>query len=345
MVMTKHRVVRLLLLIAIIVIIAAGIWVWKLMEKEDSDSKLTLYGNVDIRQVNLAFNVTERISQMLVKEGEQVEKGQLLARLETARLNAAVLSRAAQVKTQTQVVARLEAGSRPQEIERARAEYETARINADNAEITNKRFQALKELDAESAQKADDVNATAAMAASELKAAKQTLDLTIEGPRSEDIAEAKATLEFYTAELEIAKCNLADANLYAPSSSIVQNRILEPGDMASSQVPAYILALMDPIWVRAYVSESDLGKIYPGMPANVSTDSFPDKTYDAWVGFISPTSEFTPKSVETTDIRTNLVYQIRVYVRNPENELRLGMPATVTINLPARSQERENHHR
>ncbi len=333
----KSLIIKLLLLTVIIVVV--GFLLLSQSRNEVSSDKLVLYGNVDIRQVDLAFKIDERISQMFVEEGDRVEKDQLLASLEKSKLKAAVLSRKAQVSAQAQVVARLEAGYRPQEIEKARAEYEAAKIHAENTAVTNKRFQALKELDAESVQKADDVNAVAMIAASELKAAKQTLDLIIEGPRSEDIAAAKATLEFHRAELEIAKCNLADANLYAPSYGVIQNRILEPGDIASPKIPAYILALNDPVWIRAYVSESDLGKIYVGMPAKVSTDSFPDKTYDAWIGFISPTSEFTPKSVETFDIRTSLVYQIRVYVKNPENQLRLGMPATVTIDLPKSPQK------
>jgi HlyD family secretion protein len=329
----KKQVFKPVLFTMIIIIVIAGFLLWSMLQKGASDNKLILYGNVDIRQVNLAFKVPERVRQMLVEEGDRVEKGQLLAGLESDKLNAAVLSRAAQVRAQAQVVARLEAGSRPQEIERARAEYEVARVHAENAEVTNKRFQALKKLDAESAQKADDANATAKMADSDSRAAKQTLDLAIAGPRVEDINAAKATLEYYKAELEIAKRNFADADLYASSSGVIQNRILEPGDMASPEIPAYILALTDPIWVRAYVSESDLGKIFEGMPAKVSTDSFPGKIYDGWVGFISPTSEFTPKSVETPSIRTSLVYQIRVYVKNPENQLRLGMPATVVIDL------------
>jgi HlyD family secretion protein len=333
----KRLAVKLLLL-TVIIIIAVG-FLLSLLRNEAPADKIVLYGNVDIRQVNLAFNITERISKLFVEEGQRVEKGQLLASLEKSKLKAAVQSRKAQVNAQTQIVARLEAGNRLQEIEKARAEYEAAKIHAENAAVTNERFQALRELDAESAQKADDVNAVAMIAAIELKAAKQALDLIIEGPRAEDIAAAKATLESYRAELEIAKYNLADANLYAPSCGVIQNRILEPGDIASPKIPAYILALNDPVWIRAYVSESDLGKIHEGMQAKVSTDSFPGKTYDAWIGFISPTSEFTPKSVETSDIRTSLVYQIRVYVKNPENQLRLGMPATVTIYLTKNTQE------
>jgi HlyD family secretion protein len=135
------------------------------------------------------------------------------------------------------------------------------------------------------------------------------------------------------AALEVAGKALADASLYAPDNGIIQDRILEPGDMASPQRPVYTLALTDPIWVRAYVQGPDLGKLKPGMSAEVSTDSYPGKHYRAWVGYISPTAEFTPKSVETTEVRSSLVYQIHIFVCNPQNELRLGMPATVTIPL------------
>jgi HlyD family secretion protein len=103
--------------------------------------------------------------------------------------------------------------------------------------------------------------------------------------------------------------------------------------MASPQQPVFTLALTNPVWVRTYVSETDLGKISPGMKAYATTDSFPEKRYEGWIGYISPTAEFTPKSVETREVRTHLVYQVRVYVCNPENELRLGMPATVIVPL------------
>jgi HlyD family secretion protein len=103
--------------------------------------------------------------------------------------------------------------------------------------------------------------------------------------------------------------------------------------MASPQRPVYTLAMTDPLWVRVYVKESDLGRIRPGMRAEVATDSYPNKRYGAWVGYISPTAEFTPKSVETTEVRSSLVYQVRIFVCNPQGELRLGMPATVTIAL------------
>jgi HlyD family secretion protein len=340
MAMRKRRVIILLLLIVLIAVVSAFL-LSRLLRKEASEGRLVLYGNVDIRQVDLAFKVTERVHQMLVEEGQHVKKGQLLATLEKSRFTDAVLSKTGQVEAQAQVLARLQTGSRPEEIARARAEYDSAKVLADNAAVTNRRFQTLRELDAQTAQRADDANAAALAAAAQALAAKQTLDLAVEGPRAEDIAEAQATLANYQAQLQIAQRDLADANLYAPSDTVIQTRILEPGDIATPQTPAYILAITDPIWIRAYVSETDLGKIHEGMTARVTTDSFPGKVYDAWVGYISPTAEFTPKSVETTDIRTHLVYQIRVYVKNSENELRLGMPATVVIDLPPAPEEQQ----
>ena len=103
--------------------------------------------------------------------------------------------------------------------------------------------------------------------------------------------------------------------------------------MASPQQPVYTLALTDPLWVRAYVPGPELGKLRPGMRAVVTTDSYPDARYRGWIGFISPTAEFTPKAVETTEVRTSLVYQVRVFVCNPQDQLRMGMPATITIPL------------
>ena len=223
-------------------------------------------------------------------------------------------------------------GSRPQEIRKAQADLTAAEARAEDAEIYLQRLQAVN-TGAVSRQDVDNAKAQKDVADAILKSAQETLSLVQEGPREEDIAAARAILLGYQAELSLAEKNLTDANLISPEAAIVQERLLEPGDMASPQTPAYILALMDPIWVRVFVSEADLGKISPGMEATVRTDSFPDKSYPAWVGYISPTAEFTPKSVETEDLRTSLVYQVRVYVRNPQNDLRLGMPVTVTIDL------------
>ena len=327
----KRKIILPVIIVAALATAAAIAW-WR-HNNAAPVTELVLYGNADIRQVELAFNASERIDDMRVREGERVHKGQLLATLDTQSLSQNVEQRAAQAAAQEQVLARLEAGSRPEEIRKARADVEAARVAADNAERTYARIKALVARQFVAEQQASDARAAADGAQARLKAAQETLQLAVLGARKEDIAAARATLDANRAALAIARKQLADAELHAPADGIIQDRILEPGDMASPQHPAYTLALTDPVWVRAYVPGPQLGKLRPGMRAVVTTDSYPDARYRGWIGFISPTAEFTPKAVETTEVRTSLVYQVRVFVCNPQDQLRLGMPATITIPL------------
>jgi HlyD family secretion protein len=313
--------------------IAAGLWFWRDRNQAAVNGQLVLFGNVDIRQVQLAFNDSERITALLAQEGDRVQAGQLLATLDTRRFEASVADHEAKAAAQREVVARLESGNRPEEIRKAKADMEAARADLDNAQLTYIRVTGLVMQNVDTQQRADDARATLDVAKARLAAAKETYDLMVLGPRKEDIAAAQATLRAYQAELLLAQRDLADTKLYAPTNGVIENRIMELGEMASPQKPVFTLALNDPVWVRAYVPETDLGKIQHGMNALVTTDSFPTKRYDGWIGFISPTAEFTPKSVETAEVRTKLVYQVRVFVHNPQGELRLGMPAVVTIPL------------
>jgi len=332
---------RLRVVLVIVVAIAAIVFiVLRSLHEKTPDNLLVLHGNVDIRQVDLAFNASERVESLRVEEGDRVKTGQLLATLEKERLQHQVQQAGAQVKAQEDVVAALVAGTRPEDIRKARAEAVAAKAEADNAELTNRRLQNLAKKEVVSKQDADNAKAAADSSRARLQATKEALALAVAGPRKEDIAAAKATLNALREALAVANKNLSYAELYAPSDGVIQSRILEKGDMASPQKPVFTLALTDPVWVRAYVSETDLGKISLGMKAEVTTDSFPGKKYPAWIGFISPTAQFTPKSVETREVRTSLVYQVRVFVNNPENELRLGMPATVAISLGQEKQER-----
>jgi HlyD family secretion protein len=334
----------LFFVIAAVMLAASGAAAWySRNHREAGADALTLYGNVDIRQVQLAFNGSERIATMQAKEGDSVKKGQLLATLDTVRLARNVDLQRAQLASQRQVVSRLESGSRPEEISKAQADVEAARIDAENAESNYQRLKTLAEQHFISTQQADDAHAKSDAAQARYRALQETLKLVQMGPRKEDIAAAKAMLKASQAALGVARKSLADASLYAPEDGIIQERILEPGDMASPQRPVYTLALTDPIWVRAYVQGTDLGKLKPGMRAEVSTDSFPGKNYRAWVGYISPTAEFTPKSVETTEVRSSLVYQVRIFVCNSQDELRLGMPATVTIDTEQPPVAGDNH--
>ncbi|MDX1432832.1 MAG: efflux RND transporter periplasmic adaptor subunit [Gammaproteobacteria bacterium] len=330
----RKRYLGVLLIVAGLLVAAGGFWFGR--ADEPQAASLVLHGNVDIREVELAFNASEHIDTMTVQEGERVTKGQQLATLHTARLALAVDLAEAQVAAQQDVLDRLEAGSRPEEIRRSRAELDAALAEARNRELEYQRLRKLAASNLASREQADNAKAAADASRARAAAAEESHNLAVAGPRSEEISAARSTLRAYEAQLALARESLADAVLTAPADGVIQDRLLEPGDMATPQKPVYTLALMNPVWIRAYVDEPDLGKIAPGMPAEVTTDSFPEKRYRGWVGFISPTAEFTPKSVETARVRTDLVYQVRIYVCNPQNELRLGMPASVEIALDAR---------
>ena len=293
---------------------------------------LRIHGNVDIRDAQLAFFGQEHIEKVLVEEGDRVEKGQLLATLHTERLEAQIASTTARIAAQRAVVARLENGTRPQEIEQARSKVAAAEARVANAQREIDRLQATAKSGASSAQELDDAQSRLDVERADLKVQQEVLALAIEGPRKEDIAEAHAMLESLQSDLVLQQRQLADSELHAPANGVIQSRILEPGEMAAPERPVFTLALTDPKWVRAWVPEPDLGRIALGMQAKVTSDSFGGRAYDGQVGFISPVAEFTPKSVETDELRTKLVYQVRVFVNDPKDELRLGMPVTVDVD-------------
>jgi HlyD family secretion protein len=332
--------------IALILLIAgaAGGGGWWYYHHNESTDELALYGNVDLRQVDLAFNNSQRIAQVLVEEGDRVERGQVVARLDTNRLEPQVAQAEAQVAAQREVVERLHNGTRPEEIDQARANLRSAEADAANARVRYERLKSVADASqrgAVSEQEIDNARSTLAVAEAKVDVARATFDLAEVGPRKEDIGEAEAQLRASEAQLELLKQELADAQLVAPVDGIVRSRVMEPGEMASPQRPVVILAITDPKWVRAYVTEPDLGRLQQGMAATISTDSFPGRRFDGWVGFISPIAEFTPKNVQTDELRTSLVYEVRVFTKDPQNRLHLGMPATVHLALDKQNEPSE----
>ncbi len=327
---------KILLLLLLLAVVAGSGWYYARHRQPPPDEgRIVLYGNVDIREALLAFNGSEHIREIRVEEGAVVEPGQLLASLDKDRLLARVEAAEARVEAQRQLVARMEAGSRPEEIREARARLAEARAAVVEAEARYKRIDSLARRKLAPVQELDAARAALDRARARERLARATLDLVLAGPRREDIARERAVLKADEAGLALARSELADADLHAPVAGTIRDRILEPGDFATPQRPVFTLAFTSPVWVRVYAAETELGKIRPGMPAVITTDSFPGKSYPGWVGYISPTAEFTPKSVESPGLRTHLVYQVRVYACNPQGELRLGMPATVTIDPDA----------
>ena len=317
-------------------LVLAGGLIWWLSQRAHEAAELVLHGNVDLRQVDLAFNNSERIAAVLVQEGDRVHQGQVLARLDTSRLEPQLAQVEAQAAAQRQVVQRLRAGSRPEEIAQARANVEAGKADVVNARAQYERLQSAAAVSGGRAVRLQDVdNAKTALQVAEAKLVvnQRALDLALVGPRKEEIAENEARLRANQAQAALLRQQLADSQLIAPMDAVVRTRVMEPGEMASPQKPVFSLAITDPKWARVYVSEPDLGKVRPGMGATVMVDSFPKRRFEGWVGFISPVAEFTPKSVQTEELRTSLVYEVRVFVKDQADELRLGMPASAHVSL------------
>ncbi len=323
--------------LGLLVLAAVGLG-WWLTHRQSAAHEIVLYGNIDLREVDLAFNDSQRITKVLAQEGDRVRKGQALAQLDTSRLTPQLQQAQAQADSQAAAVQRLRNGSRPQEVAQARANVALAQADARQARDNYQRIEQVFRSSsgrAVSRQDLDNAKAQWDVARARVAVNHKALELAVLGPRKEDIAQAQAMLDADRANVALLEQELADATLAAPLDAVVRSRIAEPGDMASPQKTAFTLAITNPKWVRAYVSEKDLGLVRPGMAASVQVDSFPSRRFDGRIGFISPVAEFTPKTVETPDLRSSLVYEIRVFVRDPQDDLRLGMPATVSLPLSA----------
>ena len=317
----------------ILLVLAASFVIWQRGAGAKPKKDLVLYGNVEIREVEMAFRGSGRLISLAVDEGATVEAGALLAELDDQPFRDSLLAAEAEVQRAQAELAKLEHGNRPQEIQRAAAALHQAEAVAAKAAADLTRQEGLAATGAASQKVLEAARAAQAETAAAVVAAQQFLSLQKEGFRSEDIAVARARLAGAEAARAQAQTALADTRLLAPEKSTVSSRLREVGSMVSSRDAIYTLALRDPIYVRAYVGETDLGRVGPGTRVRVKTDSS-EKVFVGQVGFISPKAEFTPKTVETTDLRTALVYRLRIVVDGGSETLRHGMPVTVYVELP-----------
>ena len=327
------------IVLGIVVLAAAGGgWYWFKEEKQRAaPTTLALYGNVDIREVELGFRVMGRLTDVLVDEGDAVTKGQRIAALDPEPYREAIALTQARVDLAQANFAKFEKGSRPQEVLLAQARVEEAEAASENAEREYKRQLDLFKTGGTSATARDAAQSRRDQTAASLSAAREALALASEGFRSEEVLASKAELSAAIAQRSQAETQLADTELFSPSDGVVLSRIREPGSIVAIGAPVFSLSLRNPVYVRAYVAEPDLGKLAPGTVVEIATDSS-SKRYRGQIGYIAPRAEFTPKSVETTDLRTDLVYRLRVVVDDPDDGLRQGMP--VTISVPIRNETR-----
>ena len=333
--------------IIFVVILLAAICVAAYYFRKSMDSTarpLTLYGNIDNRQLNLAFLISERIESIVPEEGFSVKKGDLLGTLETVRIShrihakeAEIASCRAAVDAAVALYEKTKNGSRKEDIDSVRFGTTAVEAKLAAAEAEYLRQQKLLGSNAVSIREKQNAEAEYFFLKAGSSALRSLLSRLTAGERKEDIAAAKARMEQAKAnlaraeaELQILRQQLADTKLHAPCDGIIRNRLLEPGELASPQKPVLTLAVVSPKWVRVYLPETLLVKVKTGEKCRIRMDGM-ERDFSGWVGFVSPTAEFTPKNIETPELRTSLVYETRVFVDDPENQLKLGSPVTVVF--------------
>ena len=330
----KKPVALILVVVVIVALIGGGTWWYQSRQ----DNGLTLYGNVDIRTVNMSFRVGGRLASLAVDEGDAITSGQVLGLLDKAPYENALMQAKAGVSVAQAQYDLMLAGYRDEEIAQAAAAVKQAQAAFDYAQNFYQRQQGLWKSRTISANDLENARSSRDQAQAQLKSAQDKLSQYRTGNRQQDIAQAKASLEQAQAQLAQSELDLQDTTLIAPSDGTLLTRAVEPGSMLNAGSTVLTLSLTRPVWVRAYVDERNLSQAQPGREILLYTDGRPDKPYHGKIGFVSPTAEFTPKTVETPDLRTDLVYRLRIVVTDADDALRQGMPVTLTFSDEARHE-------
>ncbi len=278
----------IILISALVLLIIIGYQVFQFFKREENQHEIVLYGNVDVRQVDIGFRVAGRVAELYFEEGSFVPQDTLMAVLDKSPYDS--------------------------QVAKAQANLDAIAAGLKNANIL---------------------------------LGRRDLAVNFGGVSQQDLDNAIASRDellsqFHAAEaaLMIAFDNLEYTEVRAPTDGIILSRVREPGTVVNPSDPVYILSVSSPVWIRAYVDETQLGEIYYGMEAQIYTDC--GKRYTGKIGFISPMAEFTPKTVETAKLRTDLVYRLRVYADNPDHFLKQGMPVTVKLRRTSSKSAEEN---
>ena len=329
----KRRIPLLMLLAAVI----ATIFYFypRLHQAPAPANKLTLSGNIEAHESLVSFKVQGRIVELAIEEGQWVTAGAILARLDDADYKQKVDIEAANVQLRESNLALTLAGTRHQEIKAADQAVIDSQAELEQRKIDNERAQRLFARDAISAQDRDLAATALKRAEAQYQSAKERLSQAKEGSRKEDIAIARAHVKSARENLGLSRINLDYTTLHAPNNGVVTVRQAELGEVVSPGTPVVTLADLDHVWLRAYIAETDLGRIRWGQDSTIRTDTYLDKTYHGHISFIASNAEFTPKSVQTFKERVTLVYRIKIDVDNPNHELKPGMPADAEIDFAA----------
>ena len=383
--MNKRRLMVLLPAVLLVAVLA-----YLILGRSNDGRVIRVSGNIEVTDAEVSFKILGRVEARLVDEGEMVRAGQTIARLDSAELAQEVAARRAEMQAVQAALAELEAGSRPEEIAQAEASAQQAKARldemlagsrpeelsaaeavlrrakaeAERARLDAERYEGLYKKEIVSAQQYDLARTAFETALARQREAEEQYKLVKEGPRKEQIEQARAawlqaqerfvlvkkgprqeTIEQARARLQqakeglaVAETRLGYATLTSPLAGVVLSKNVEPGEFVAAGTPIVTVGDLENVWLRAYINETDLGRVKVGQRVRVATDTYPDKRYEGRVSFIAAQAEFTPKSVQTEKERVKLVYRVKVDIRNPNMELKPGMPADAEILMEEKSK-------
>ena len=322
---------KILALLLLLIVTTGGVIYFVTTNTPTSASGITVSGTVEATTMELSFKIPGRVIQRLVDEGERVTAGQIIARLESDDLEKEVVARKAEREAQQAVLAELEAGYRTEDI--AQAEAALDRIRAEETRLRDDfaRQKNLYEREVIPRQIFDASRAAFNGAQAAVREAEQRLKLLRSGPRTETISQARARVKAAEQAVALAEIRLGYTTLTAPQAGTVLAKNIESGEQVAPGTPVVTIANLDTVWVRAYINETDLGRVKLGQKADIISDTWKGKNYPGSVTFISPEAEFTPKNVQTEKERVKLVYRIKITLPNPQQELKPGMPVEAVI--------------
>jgi HlyD family secretion protein len=324
-----------LLGILLVVVVVAGVVAFVSVRRrgDDDSNTIRVSGNIEVTDAEVSFKLAGRVEKRVVSEGELVKAGQAVALLDRAELAQEVAVRRAETQAAQAALAELEAGSRPEEIAQGEAALELAKAEEKRAAAE---FARQKQLFAQNTISIDAFEAAETahqVAQAKARVAEENLALLKKGPRYERIDQARAQLDQARQALALAETRLGYAALASPLTGVVLSENVESGEFVQAGTPVVTVGDLERPWLRAYVNETDLGRVKVGQPVRVTTDSYPDKHYDGRISFIASEAEFTPKNVQTPKERVKLVYRVKIDIPNPNMELKPGMPADAEILL------------
>jgi HlyD family secretion protein len=323
--------------ILLVVIIAAGVagFLYYLLtrEKEGEATFIKVSGNIEATEVDVGFKVSGRIVSRFFEEGDWVDQGKILAKLDDEDLrNRLEVARATWKSAQARLD-KLLAGSRPEEIRQAEANLHQAQFDLGNKQVQYERMKGLYERRVVPQEAFDNAETGYKIAKAVLQVAAENYQLVKEGPRKEDIEDARAQVAQARASVKLNETQLSYSTLYSPISGVVLVKSGEIGEVVNPGTSILTMADVENVWLKAYIPETDLSKVKWGQDVIVTTDLRPQKKYRGKISFISSQAEFTPKQIQTEKERVTLVYRVKVDISNRDRELKPGMPADGRILL------------